>query len=237
MKRFALAIAPLAILLSAAPIAAGELWSDFDEDRVDICPDEGEFPADKISEYVAYNVYELAKSVDFHFEDTDAVAASSKAYEETAYDFSADDQTSLRSMIDSAMFFSRNILAPVRRVVTVDGNMRDRGAVAIAPPTGKGTKERLKIGFVSYLSSVQEDNAAIVYDYLDALRTLNEWVPVDELIDEKPLRSQRLRFELDEFRAAYGALRPVLIEAIEAPGYTAMLERQVRTACFAELGQ
>lgn len=236
MNRLNLVIATLAILLPASPVAAGELWSDFDEDRVDICPAEGEFPADQVSEYVAYNVHELAKSVDFYFRDADSEfeAPGGQPYEETAYDFTLEAQRSLRNMVDSAMFFSRNMLAPMQRIERADGATLDRRIVSIVPPIGKGTKERLKIGFVGYLTTARDENAEIIYDYLDALRTLNEWVPVDELIDENSLRSHRLRFAIDEFRAAYGALKPVLFDAIEAPGYAAMLERQVWAACFAK---
>lgn len=233
MRPAALAAGILVVLLSPAPVAAGELWSDFDDDRINICPAQGEFPTEQVSEYVAYNVYELAKSVDAHFEDTEAQAdgRASAPTDDTVSDFTSDEQASLRSMVESAEFFSRNILPPMQRVVQVDGRAHDLQNVTIAPPTGKGTKERLKIGLAAYLIASGQENADLVYDYLDALRGLNDWLATEELIDREPLRSIRLRLALDAFREAYRNLRPALFEAIEAPDYSARLETQIRQAC------
>lgn len=234
MKTAARAVALITVMLPSAPAAAGEIWSDFDEDRVNICPAEGEFPADQVSEYIAYNVHELNKSADFHSDDGEAETASAASDDETAYRFTSDSQASLRAMVDSAEFFSRNILPPMQRVSRADGSTLDERNVTIAPPTGIGTKERMKIGFAGYLITAEDQNAVIIYNYLDALRALNEWVPVEELIDRKPLHSIRLRLAVDAFHSAYRELKPILFEAIESPSYTANLETQVWNACFLE---
>ncbi|MBY4636009.1 hypothetical protein K5P26_02500 [Sphingopyxis sp. XHP0097] len=225
----------LSITMGPSQAAAGELWSAFDEDRVDLCPAEGEFPADQASEYIAYNVHELGKALETLAEDRERHDQNSDRWGQPVPLFDRERQTMLRSVIDSAQFFSLNILAPVERVERADGVATDVRSIRVPPPTGTGSKERLRIGFARMLASAEDENGAILFDYNDALREMDAWTPVHDNIDGKSFHSYPLLLARDRLAAAHRALHSVMLEAIEQPSFAPNLERFVWAACHDDI--
>lgn len=231
MKAGLFLAAVLVTSMNPSPVLGGELWSAFDEDRVDLCPSDGEFPAEQASEYIAYNVHELGKIVEMLARDEERYDQNRDRWGYPIPLFDSARQTMLRSVIDSAKFFSLNILAPVERVERADGIATDVRSVRVPPPTGVGSKERLRIGFARMLASAEDENGAILFDYNDALREMGEWTPTPGNIDGKSFHSYSLLLARDGLAVAHRALHSVMLEAIEQPSFAPNLERFVWATC------